>query len=283
MQNPKHYLVLLLVMLTFLTFTMGSNAFAIIPEPTRSSDVPADLIWDTDRGCYISQDFEKDLQKEEPQIPTFDYSVIIRLIEKIKLNNSLFTDINKSPLEKALAEYEAEYMKNPSFKAYYDPKDDHALTILTKLGVKVLPDMMERIQSNPEKAGVLMYAVQEITSVKREQFIDASNQGRKAWLNEMNAVMKKAPTTVHENALQLENNPTDQTAVNNIINLGIFAAPFVMDEVAKGNTQVLVCMDKIAVAHNILTDKNIQSTWTDWTKIHENDLKVLQNMVEDAQ
>ena len=275
MRNVNRIFIALLSVLVILIIGSGSILLANVPDsPPRGAQAPSYVKWDSQLGRYVCSDYEQ-LQREaalkEPKVGETVYSKFLGLTQ----------DEKTTALDQAFEQYGQEWMKHPSSKAFYDPREDVGLPILLKLGIKEIPAMLDRIQQDAQRAGVLMYAVQELTAVHPVTLVDASDKGRQAWMENLNSLIRNAPDIVHRSAIALQKNPNDEQALHDIVQLGRFAEPYVLEEAGQGNTAVLIVMPEFVGDQGTEQQlKGDKDAWLKWGASHVDDLNVLKTLVE---
>lgn len=276
MKNKK-VLFILTISLSLLLLS-GSLIFAstkFFPEPAKTKDVPSDVTWNSTLGCYVSNDYDVDpssgkfVERDPKTRPSSELkgspvSQIDQWITNHKDSNS--------EIDKALLKYNEESKKYISIKNYYDPKDDKGLSILTNLGVKNLPELLSRIESNDYWSGTLMYAVEEITKTNNGH-ISVNSDERSTWIRNIKDKAKNAKDIIEKNSSDLNN--------TEVKNLGIFATPYLIDMVNKGNTKALSLLPDLSESNLIskseLANKDI-SYWNSWAANNKENLEILKNI-----
>ncbi|TYQ17725.1 UNVERIFIED_CONTAM: hypothetical protein Cloal_0087 [Acetivibrio alkalicellulosi] len=236
-------------------FSFGRNEKRIPEPPREGKDIPSDVVWDETEGMYKLKEEELFFNANAPS----DFVESFVAWEEEDKWIAKHKD-STSKLDRAMIKWIENRKLDSAFKSRYEPDKDKTFKEIVKLGVEYLPEMLDRIEEdNAFKTGVLMDAFSRISNVDALKRIDVSEEGKKEWKQKCKDVMENAEQKV-KNAKEKINNGDVESAKNEIKELGVFALPYVVDEIENGN-------------------KNME-TLLDTKKYSQDELEILKNMVE---
>lgn len=240
-----------------IAFFVVSNLGAIVPDASNNKipessrvgkDIPEDVVWDENEGIYKLIDSK----------PVFQESSETTLVESHGLYESFdkWIDQHKdseNPLDKAMIKW-IRKRKSEIFKSYYSPDEDETFKEITDLGIKYLPEMVDRIQKDDGiQTGVLMSAVAKISKIDSLKGVSLSPDEMKQWDTKYKNALKKAPLII-KNSYELDSLKKD------IKECGIFVAPYIAEAEKRG-------------------DYNLASVF-DVRSFSNEELKIIKDMVE---
>lgn len=284
--KSKRILISLIVAMflisAFCIYTSFNSVYAdnlFYPEPEHKSEIPANLIWNTYTNEYYDSDVVSwDTEKKQ-------YALVIKE-NQIKENDEMMIDYrspeqwiedNKNStnaIDQAIISYYNEsklcYEKNPNLAArsFYSPDEDPVLYIMVDLGIEYLPEMIKRIENNDIWSGLLMTSVAQIANIKELSFVSVVPDDMKKWISDLNNRILTAQSRVQSG--------------NDIIGSGVFALPYIMDELNNGNDSVIKHLpDILYKCYNLNKEELVikdKVYWINWFNEHKNEVEVLRNI-----
>ncbi|MFZ5988131.1 MAG: hypothetical protein ACOYWZ_13535 [Bacillota bacterium] len=177
-----------------------------------------------------------------------------------------------NPIDQALIKWVDYSQSNPqditkSYSNLFTQEDKKFKELFLNLGIEHLPEIIERV--NDDRWGFLMIdCVQGMTKIKNVWNIGSSKEQRKAWLDKFKETVNSAEKRVKSK--------------DDIQSLGLFAVPFIMDELEKENYEYLEYLPDLVDEYTGLSKGELQKKdiafWKRWSKKHERDIKVLRNI-----
>lgn len=255
------------------------------------------VTWNPERKEYYnSDDFKWDPVKKI-------YIAIIKNVDtstipRIKNNETTQEWLQKNPnptdsIDKALITLNKvcieETRANPYLALRSDcpfTKDDPCYDVFLTLKVSDLKRIVTRISNQDVWSYVLQKAFARMTNI---QGLELGANDPLVWVNNLKNKVSSIPLKIKNYSVELKNGVSNQTytSINNDIqSYGIFAVPYIMDEVNNGNDQMIKflpslvdksMMDKPDISKNDL-DKKDKSYWLNWFESNKTDISELREM-----
>ncbi|TYQ12975.1 UNVERIFIED_CONTAM: hypothetical protein Cloal_4018 [Acetivibrio alkalicellulosi] len=220
-----------------IAFSFGRNDKKIPEPPREGKDIPSDVVWDETEGMYKLKEEEIFFNANAPSDFVESFVAWAEEDEWIAKHKD-----SSNKLDKVMIKW-IENKKLNQHKSNYEPDKCEIFKEIVKLGVKYLPEMLDRIEEdNTIQTGVLMDAFSRITNVDVLKDINVSEEGKKEWKQKCKDVMENAEQKV-KNAKAKINNGDVESAKNEIKELGVFALPYVVEEIKNGNKKMESLVD----------------------------------------
>jgi hypothetical protein len=233
--------------------------------------------WDTVEKKYVDLKLKKNKKQTGEVIQSKDP------VEE--LMNS--TDTN--PINIAFKHYWEHYDKRLLAKSHYNPSEDQSFidNILT-IDPKYLPEMIDNVKKSSFSI-IMMHAIGNISRVKDLTQVSEMPDGQENWLLKLEEVTSNMPDKVKKISDNIKNSTNESQKVqlkDDLSNFGLFAVPFMIDEINSGNTELsevlnnILNTDLISFRKGKETEQNPTSKvdWKSWAKDNQETLAILKKL-----
>lgn len=209
------------------TFTiMAKNNF--FKEPTRTPEVPSDVVWDTETGTYVLK--ETPINATEPPVKN-------DIVRDKKYDWYNEHKNSKDTIDVALINWMDNVDPQLGLYSWYNPDEDSAFQkYILPLGVENLTEIYERVSTDTVWDGFMMTTFAKITKIKDLENVSITPEGKEKWLK---IIKDKARKAKEMYLLSDKNNQVDKkdeaTIESDLKEMGIFLLPYLEDQSKKGN------------------------------------------------
>lgn len=248
-----------------------------IPEPPRTREVPSYQIWEPMLGAYISEDLYYDKESrtfrdkhETMAVENYENSEPYRLDKWLEKNKN-----SNKPLHKAIMAWQKYRSEHPSLCSFYDIKSDPGfIDNIEALGLEYVPEMLEMVTKDNVWNFPLLTAVECITGVEgclpEGWLLDDEESKHEMWKESFKKYMTDAKEMVKND--------------KDVEKLGLFALPYIAEEIENGDTKHLDKMASIVSKHEKVSkdklSKKDAKAWKDWIKNNEKKITIIKEISE---
>ncbi|MCX8128880.1 MAG: hypothetical protein N3I35_02125 [Clostridia bacterium] len=242
-----------------------------IPEP-KNNNVPSYAKWDARLGAYISEDVyydeESKTYRDKPKYDKdYDKNEAYRNEKWLKGNK----DSDKK-LYKAIVNWNKN--RTLSLSAFYIIKDDPVFKEnILSLGFDYLPEMLDlafndRVWNLPMLAGV--ECMTGIQCLPEKETLDSSENRTNLWKEEFKEYLANAKDMVKDE--------------KDIQKLGMFALPYISDEIENGDTRNVKHLSKILSKCSGIEKENWSDKetgdWKEWISKNGKKISTLKSIIK---
>ncbi|OPZ93231.1 MAG: hypothetical protein BWY74_01216 [Firmicutes bacterium ADurb.Bin419] len=246
-----------------------------IPEPPSTREVPSYMRWEPMLGEYISDDLYYDKEsrtfKDKPVVEeNYENSEPYRKEEWLKKNKN-----SDKPLHKAIMAWKKYRSEHPSLSSLYDIKSDLGfIDNIEALGLDYVPEMLEMLTKDNVWNHPLLAAVECITGVEgclpEGVLLDDAEFKHEMWKESFRKYMTDAKEMVKND--------------KDVEKLGLFALPYIAEEIENGDTKHLDQMASIVSKHEKVSKDELltkdEEYWKGWIKNNEKKITIIKEISE---
>ncbi len=261
--------------------------------------MPGHVKWNTERGEYYNAEsftWNSERRTYEPIMPQPKPEELEK-IKRVKTDVEWMEENKNSPsiVKKAIIEYYAalaeEAIRNPyiSKSSRFRPEILKSMKILIDLGVGNLPEMIKEIKENNPFGPHLMYAISSMTNVEElGKYLSAPPDGVTYWLKSLKETVSDAEDKVKilsGNLKYAKTKGVKEKAKSELKGLGLFAVPFMVDEIKKGSDELVEFLpetvDEYSNVDKVELSKKDKAFWNNWFDENKDNIEVLRKVVND--
>jgi hypothetical protein len=267
----KKLLISLLIVISVTSFVGVSLVMAkeiYFKEPKRPAGLSSDIKWDTKKGEYVlDEDLDeygrvRSLSSQEDVKPE-DITVNPQVAWLAKNKNS--TD----EIDRAIVSWLEAYDRNLGFRSWYNPDEDIAFQkIMLPLGIKKLPEILERAKTDEAWNGFMMVTFAKISKIKDLEEISLTDEGKVKWFKTLKDKAIAAKTLSSNKLPDTRQVTTKDQLTKETEDLGVLALPYLSNQVKSDNENAL---DSIS----LLTSKDPERIKND-----SEDVKAVEELIE---
>lgn len=195
--------------------------------------------------------------------------------------NTIDATINRN-IKGLIQKLEDDTLSNPQLSSSSNPYDyinNEYYDNIIKLGPKALPFLKEKVQISNQDGlieHIMGIAAEEIAKVDlKSKYGWYSGKG---WANKWSLHLKSVKKEI---SLIIDTEKNQEKKNEKLIKLGIPAIPYIIDEIEKGNVEIIPSLESLLSDNKEVTlTKDQVKDIKDWIKINRDSFKYIRTMVE---
>jgi hypothetical protein len=233
--------------------------------------------WDHEKQCYLPI-----LKYSNQKLLSLSYTPADE--EKWLTENKN----SKNSIDIAIIEFnnkiKEENQKKPNLSSATLSIDDEAYNVFSNLSIDSLNEMLTKIKNNTIFSDLLRVGVQKMTKVKDSNLVINDNA---KWLKEFNSKISSADNKIKYYSEKIKSGvdiQTENQIDEDIQSYGIFAAPYLLDELNNGNDKMMKYLP--SSLENYCKDskdnlsKKDKTYWQNILQNHKDDMNKLKNLTK---
>jgi hypothetical protein len=142
--------------------------------------------------------------------------------------------------DKAIVNWLQSYDRNLGLRAWYNPDEDIAFqkTILP-LGIKKLPEILERANTDETWNGFMMLAFAKISKIKDLEEVSLSDEGKAKWFQTLKNKAIAAKALNDNQSADAKQVITKERLTKDVADLGVLLLPYLSSQAKSGNQDAM--------------------------------------------